>query len=80
MTPHELNLRIEAYLERMKFESESALATSYLTAYLQRARKMPAWNKLIKDLEAAGPKKTKPKQSEQEMLKNLRMATGSKAR
>lgn len=62
MTPHELNLHIEAYRERTDRENENDLVTAYLTAYWQRVKRMPDLKKLLKD------NKPKKVQTPEEML------------
>ncbi|WMT42851.1 hypothetical protein RE628_11505 [Paenibacillus sp. D2_2] len=47
ITPHELNLHIQAYNERMTYENKERLTAAYLTAGLARAKKMPDLKKIL---------------------------------
>lgn len=66
MTPHELNLHIEAYRERMEHESENDLVSAYLTAYYHRVKRMPDLKKLLKD------NKPKKSQTSEQMLAEIK--------
>lgn len=75
MTPHELNLHIEAFGERRNEESESILINAYMAAYWHRVKKMPSIKEVLK-------KPNQKKQRDQtpaemlEMVKKLNAALG----
>jgi hypothetical protein len=50
MTPYQLNLYIEDYNARKKVDTEEKLALAWLSAYWQRAKRMPSFSKVLKDL------------------------------
>lgn len=62
MTPHELNLFIRSYNERMQDENKEGLSLAYLTAYWGRVKRMPDLANILKQTE------TKRKQTDREML------------
>jgi hypothetical protein len=68
MTPHELNLHILGYGERMQSESENELVSAYLTAYYHRVKRMPSLKKLLEDSKP----KEKKKQSDTDMLTEIK--------
>ena len=75
MTPHELNLHVEAYTERMTFEGKERITQAYLTAGWGRVKKMPDLKKLL------GQDKSKKQQTPEQMLKvvqQLNAAFGGK--
>lgn len=65
MTPHELNLHVESFTERMRHDYKEKLTMSYLTAYWGRSKKMPELKKLLGE---EAPKK----QSDKDMLDKVR--------
>lgn len=76
MTPHELNLHVSAYGERLRRSGRDDMTAAYLTAYWQRVKRMPDLKKL---LEQDDPRKVKKEQSDEQMLamvKNLHAAFG----
>lgn len=74
ITPNELNLSIEAYVERVRRENEDNLSLSWLTAYYQRVKKMPNLKNEIKKADKSKQKK----QSVQEMYANFMSAFGGR--
>lgn len=75
ITPHELNLCIQAYNERMTLEGKERLTMAYLTAAWGRVKKMPDLKKII------GDDKPKRQQTPEQMLKvvqQLNAAFGGK--
>ncbi|MEK5415064.1 hypothetical protein [Paenibacillus sp. FSL L8-0708] len=74
MTPHELNLFIQAYNVRMNAESDERMTLAYLNAFWHRAKKMPDLKKLLQKEK----KKIKPQTPEQmlEEVKKLNAAFG----
>lgn len=68
MTPHELNLHIEAYRERMEQEGKEDLAHAYLTAYYHRVKRMPNLKQLLEDSKP----KAKVKQTDEEMFEVIK--------
>lgn len=63
ITPHELNLCIQAYNERMTIEGKERLTIAYLTAAWGRVKKMPDLKKIL------GEEKRKKLQTPEQMLK-----------
>lgn len=59
MTPLELDIYMNAYVDKVKLENENSLAVAYTNAALQRSKKMPPLKELIKD---------KPKQQTTEQM------------
>lgn len=49
MTPHELNLHVQAFNERMKAEDREGITLAYLTAYWGRVKKLPELKKILKE-------------------------------
>lgn len=47
ITPHELNLHIQAYNERLRHDSKEQLTQAYLTAYWGRVKRMPDLKKIL---------------------------------
>lgn len=47
LTPHELNLHIQAYNEQLRHQSKEGMMVAYLTAAWSRAKKMPSWEKIF---------------------------------
>ena len=73
MTPHELNLHIQAYAERMKAESEERLILAYLTAYWQRVKRMPSLKSILQKTEQ---KKTQTPEQMLAQIKAINAAMG----
>lgn len=48
ITPYELSIFAESYLERKEIESEERILQAYLTALWSRTKKMPNINKILK--------------------------------
>lgn len=74
LTPHELSILTNAYVERMKREQDQQIIIAYLNAYWHRVKKMPN----LKDV-LHGKEKEKRKKSPEEMLeivKQLNAAFG----
>jgi hypothetical protein len=65
ITPHELNLHIQAYNERLRHESKEQLTQAYLTAYWGRVKRMPDLKKIL------GGEEPKTQTAEQ-MLREVR--------
>lgn len=62
MTPHELNLSVWGYNERMKLENKNNLTLAYLIAGWSKAKRMPSLKKILGE-------EDKPKvQSDKDML------------
>ncbi|MBD0381283.1 hypothetical protein [Paenibacillus sedimenti] len=59
MTPHELNLHIHAYTDRMKVDAEERITMAYLMASWSRADKLPSLKSILQKVEQSG----KPKQA-----------------
>lgn len=74
MTPHELNLFIHSYNNKMQADSDERLILAYSTAFWQRVKKMPDLKKLLQK----DKKKLKPQTPEQmlEEVKKLNAAFG----
>lgn len=66
LTPHELNLHIQIYNERMTLEGKERLTTAYLTAAWSRVKKLPDLKKIL------GEDKAKKNQTPEQMLKVIR--------
>lgn len=65
ITPHELNLHIEAFNEIRTQEHKEQLSMAYMTAYWGRVKRMPDLKKILND------DKSK-QQSAEQMLKVVR--------
>ena len=65
ITPYEFNLVINAYAENKKEHEDEMITQAYLTAYLQRVKKMPQLKTLIKSTQ---PKKV---MTDDEMMKQV---------
>ncbi|MCV4233304.1 hypothetical protein OHJ21_19155 [Virgibacillus sp. LDC1] len=75
MTPHELNLFIKAYNDRMVRDHKERITMAYLTAAWGRTKKLPDLKKILKE------DKPKKQQSAEDMLsivKQLNAAFGGK--
>lgn len=62
MTPHELNLHIEAYSERLRQEQNDGITLAYLGAYWNRVKRMPGLNNIL------GKTEKKIEQTPEQML------------
>lgn len=51
MTPYELMLHIEAYLEKQQAEMEEKVSLVWLAEYYHRVKKLPSLQKIIKDMQ-----------------------------
>lgn len=67
ITPHELNLHVQAYNERMEYEHKERLTMAYLTAGWSRAKRMPDLNKLLGFSHQANDHQT-----DEQLLKTIR--------
>lgn len=67
ITPHELNLHVQAYNERMECEYKERLTMSYYTAGWSRAKRMPDLNKLL-----GNNNHSDVKQTDEQLLKTIR--------
>lgn len=82
ITPHELNLHIQAYNEQLQREVQreerQGLTVAYLTAYWGRVKKMPSLKNLLNDIDSN--RKTTAKTDEQllRMVRQLNAAMGGK--
>ena len=64
MTPYELMLAVEEYQDRMRIENEARIVQAYMTAALQRAKRMPSLKQVLLDVQS----KQMKQQSPEEML------------
>lgn len=64
MTPHELMLAVEEYQDRMRIENEARIVQAYMTAALQKAKRMPSLKQVLLDVQS----KQMKQQSPEEML------------
>ena len=69
-TPLELSLYADVYVDKKKESVKEMITLAYTTAYLQRVKKMPKLEKMIKDVD--GVKKCKV-QTAEEMLEVVKM-------
>ena len=69
MTPHELNLCIDAHNKRESNLREEGLINAYANAYWSRVKKMPRLDDLLK--KTNGAKSRKP-QSDNQMLQAVK--------
>lgn len=58
MTPHELSIHIEEYLEREKYMQKERITAAYLGALWERVKKMPDLQKILEN----EPKEEKSKE------------------
>ena len=75
ITPFELNIIIECYVDKQTNKYKDLITQAYFTAYFQRVKKMPKLEKLLNDVE----RKQKKKQTAEEMfevVKRLNSALG----
>lgn len=70
LTPFELNLLLEVYIEKEEEKTELAMAQSWIMAALSRAKRMPGYTEFIGKTKKT--KKTEP-QSADEMLEKVKM-------
>lgn len=72
MTPRELEIYIDAYVENLKLNHERMITYAYMGAYLQRAKRMPRLDKLLEDKN----KKARTAEDMLEMIKGLNASFG----
>lgn len=78
MTPHELNLHVQAYKERLQREDKERLTLAYLTAYFGRVKKMPDLKKLLGYEQTASKKKEQTPEQMLRTVQALNAAMGGK--
>lgn len=71
MTPYELSIMIEEWAAREKREGRRAHEAAYLSAYYQRVKKWPSYDKVFGDGKKDQPKKKK-KQTAAEMFAEVK--------
>lgn len=70
LTPRELSIYIDAYIERIKHDEDNHMVYAYVGAYLQRVKNMPALEKFLE--------KTEDKeQAPEDMLESLKKLNAS---
>lgn len=67
ITPHELNLHVQAYNERMEYEYKERLTMAYYTAGWSRVKRMPDLNKLL-----GSTNHSDGQQTDEQLLKTIR--------
>jgi replication initiation and membrane attachment protein DnaB len=75
ITPYELNIIIECYVDNQTNKYKDLITQAYFTAYFQRVKKMPKLEKLLNDVD----RKLKKQQTAEEMfevVKRLNSALG----
>lgn len=66
LTPHELNLHIQAYNERLTRESKERITAAYLVAGWSRVKKLPDLKKILGE-------DRRSEQTEKQMLNTVKM-------
>jgi hypothetical protein len=75
MTPHELNLFIKGYNDRLIRDNKEGLTLAYLTAAWGRSKKLPDLKKILKEDK---PKKGQTPEDMLRVVKQLNAAFGGK--
>lgn len=78
ITPHELNLHIQAYNEQLQHERQQGLTLAYLTAYWGRVKKMPSLKSLLDDMDSSRSSTAKTDEQLLRMVRQLNAAMGGK--
>lgn len=71
LTPRELGIYIDAYIDRVKQDEESNMFYAYMGAYLQRVKNMPPLSKFLKKEEK------QKEQTPEEILEELKKFNAS---
>lgn len=78
ITPHELNLHIQAYNEQLQREEKQGLTLSYLTAYWGRVKKMPSLKSILNEMDSNRSHTAKTDEQLLRMVRQLNAAMGGK--